>query len=98
MAEQLFSGLIVAAALAMLVRLALGERGRERVARFCRETGRRFARKRPPPPPPLDARDAARIAEEAIRRARGTSAVRTGNVIRPDAFHPDKDRKRRDLH
>jgi hypothetical protein len=98
MAEQLFSGLIVAAALAMLVRLALGERGRARVARFWSDAGRRLARKRPPPPAPPDARDAARIAEEAIRRARGTSAVRTGNVIRPDAFHADKDRKKRDLH
>ena len=101
MAEQLFSGLIVATALALLVRLALGEQGRERLARAWRDATKRFARHpKPPQRParPLDPRDAARLAEDAIRRARATSAVRSGNVIRPDAFRGGKDREKRDLH
>lgn len=120
MAEQIFSGLMVATAVALLARLALGERGRARVARAWRDATRRFARSRPPPrlpapaktaraaPPaaatasPLDARDAARIADDAIRRARDTSATRRGNVITPSAFRatgssgadPERDRRR----
>ena len=96
MAEQIFSGLIVATVLALLVRLALGERGRERVARAWRDAMRRRSASQPPRKP--DPRDAARIAEDAIRRARDTSAVRDGNVIRPSAFGDGKGRKDRNLH
>lgn len=84
MAEQLFSGLMVATALALLVRLALGERGRDRVAKAWRGATRRWARRSTPRAP--DSREAARLADHAIRRARDTSAVRHGNVIRPSAF------------
>lgn len=96
MAEQLFSGLIVAIALVLIVRLVLGESGRVRAASAWRNATRRFARPAAAPPRPLDPRDAARLADDAIRRARATSAVRTGNVIQPDAFRKGGGKGRKD--
>lgn len=87
--EKLFSAVVLAICVLMLLRLCLGERLRERVdaalrrfgvrvQRLARQAGqwRRWSQSRAA---------AAREAEEAIRRARQRSE-RDGNVIRPDSF------------
>jgi hypothetical protein len=87
--EKLFSGVVLALCMAMLLRLCLGERRRERVDAALRGFGLRLQRLA------LGARQwrrwrqtraaAAREAEAAILRARRRSQ-REGNVIRPDSF------------
>lgn len=90
MGEKLFSAVVLAMCVLMLLRLCLGERLRERVDGGLRRFGqrlqamarrggqwRRWRKSRAA---------AAREAQEVIRRARH-KAEHDGNVIRPDSFH-----------
>ena len=93
MIEQLLAAVVVAVCVVMLLRMAAGPRRTQRLdatlrrgVDACRALWRR-ARGRAPA-----SRDAARQAEEAIRRARGRGAERDGNVYRPKSFR-DKERK-----
>jgi hypothetical protein len=86
MIEQLFAAVGLALCVAMLVRMAIGARRRHRLDAVLRRTwwsarwrALRIWRWR------SARREAARAAEEAIRRAR-TRHERDANVIRPDAF------------
>ena len=91
MFEKSFAAAVAAVCLALLVRLVLPERYRWRLDAGARSAWRAFrgwalrlwhwrsSRK-----------EAARITEEAIRRAR-TGVERDGNVLRPKAFKRTRD-------
>ena len=86
MFEKFAAAVTLAACIALLARLMLGRRRRQRfdaMARrawaACRTVAQRIVRW------PKARREAAAAAEDAIRRARG-AADRDGNVIRPRAF------------
>jgi len=92
MIEKLFAAVVLAVCLVMLLRMALKPMQRHRLdaalqglwAR-CRSLVRRKPRK------PLTQQDAARVAEEAIRRAReGREGQWDGNVFRPRSFRRPK--------
>jgi hypothetical protein len=98
--EKLFAGAVLLLCGLMLLRLLLGARRRARVDAALRRAALRLklagyrawhwrgAR-----------RDARRMADEAIRRARGASQVeRDGNVIRPKSFRRDGSNDSRKLH
>ena len=97
--EKLFAGAVLLLCGLMLLRLLLGARRRARVDAALRRTGLRLklvafrawhwrgAR-----------RDARRMADEAIRRARGSKVERDGNVIRPKSFRRDGSNDSRKLH
>jgi hypothetical protein len=91
--EAVFAALVLAVCLALLLRLMLGTKRRQRVDAVLKRAWhasrsrllslwRWRAQKRQQA---SAAEEAARIAQEAIRRARA-SAEREGNVIRPKAF------------
>lgn len=94
-----FAGLVVAVCVVMLVRMCLGERRRAalddlgwRSWRWVRSRSLavwRWRRHRD---------DAARLAEEAIQRARRTRADKDGNVIRPEAFKETRKSEPRKPH
>lgn len=85
--DKWLSALIVLACAVMLLRLAVGPRRRARLDAWVRvlparvrarwHVLRRGRRAR---------RDAERLAEEAIARARRNRVDKEGNVLRPDAF------------
>jgi hypothetical protein len=84
--ETILAGVVLAACAVMLVRLMLGERRRWRfdatvlrAYEACKRRVRSIARWR------ATRRDAARAADEAIRRARKTTE-RDGNVYKPKSF------------
>jgi len=84
--EKILAGVVLAACAVMLVRLMLGERLRyrfdwamRRVYDVCRGRIMSIARWR------STKRDAARAAEEAIKRARDATE-RDGNVYKPKSF------------
>ena len=86
MVETVFAGITLAVCVAMLLRLMLGDRRRQRfdaVVRrawaACRRIALRTFRWR------SSRREAAAAADDAIRRARGP-VHRDGNVIRPRSF------------
>lgn len=99
--DKLFGGAVLALCVLMLLRLVIGARHRARVDAAFRRSGLRLklfayrawhwrgAR-----------RDARRMADEAIRRARGNDTVeRDGNVIRPSGFRRDgRNNDSRKLH
>lgn len=98
--EKLFAGAVLLLCGLMLLRLLLAARPRARVDAALRRTALRLR---------LAAyrawhwrgarRDARRMADEAIRRARGASNVkRDGNVIRPKSFRRDGSNDSRKLH
>jgi hypothetical protein len=74
----------------MLLRMAAGPRRTQRLDALVRrawERGRGLLRRRPGPRRQPSAQDAARAAEETIRRARGKGDTeRDGNVYRPKSF------------
>ena len=91
--EAVFAALVLAVCLALLLRLAIGAPRRQRVDALLRHAWRAVrhrtlalwrwrAQQRQQK---RAAEEAARMAQEAIRRAR-KSAQREGNVIRPKAF------------
>lgn len=94
MIERVFAAIVLAACTALLLRLVIGARRRQRfdaVARRGALALRRFA---------LSAwhwrssrREAAKAAEEAIRRARGADGTWDGNVYKPKSFRkPPRDK------
>ncbi|CAN5900444.1 hypothetical protein BH11PSE8_BH11PSE8_40270 [soil metagenome] len=89
--EQTLAGIVVALCAVMLVRLCLGTRLRYRFDAAARRAW--FAVKRTA----LRLRywrssrkNAERVAEEAIRRARGGGVQREGNVYKPKSFKGPK--------
>lgn len=98
--DKLFGGAVLALCVLMLLRLVIGARHRARVDAACRRTGLRLklfafrawhwrgAR-----------REARRVADAAIRRARnGGKVERDGKVIRPSSFRRDDRNDSRKLH
>jgi hypothetical protein len=86
MLEAILAATALAICVALLARLALGDRRRQRVDARLRRAGWRLRQGamrvwhwR------AHRQQAARAAEEAIRRAQG-HAGRDGNVIRPESF------------
>jgi hypothetical protein len=84
--EKILAGIVLAACAVMLVRLMLGERRRyrfdaamRRAYAACRRSVMSIPRWR------AKKRDAARAAEEAIKRAR-EATERDGNVYKPKSF------------
>lgn len=87
--SQVLAGIVLAGCVVLLVRMVIGAPRRARLdAAVLRLVDR--LRRRPPAPRPTggaDAREAARVAEEAIRRAARRGRWE-GNVYKPDAFRP----------
>ena len=87
--EKLLAGLVLGACLVALLRMALTPRQRDRLDAWALRPWQRcrnvFRRK---PPKPLTQQDAARAADEAIRRAR--EGHWDGNVFRPRSFRRPK--------
>ena len=86
MGETILAGIVLAACAVMLARLMVGERLRyrfdsalRRVYEACKRRVRKVSRWR------AGKRDAARAAEEAIKRAR-EATERDGNVYKPKSF------------
>ena len=94
MTEKILAALTIAACAVLLLRLLLGERRRARFDAMARRAW--FAARRAS----FAAwhwrdrrRSAAKIAEEAIRRARSAGTEREGNVYKPKSFRkPPKDK------
>lgn len=92
--NQWFAALVVLVCVALLVRMCLPSRHRAALdATLRRLPGRVLARTKAVCKTLWHWRhwrsrrdDAARLAEEAIQRARRTRADKDGNVIRPEAF------------
>ena len=91
---RVLAGIVLAVCLALLLRMVIGARLCQRIdAVFLRLLDRlRRRRRQPAPPPPrrADPKEAARVAEEAIRRAARRGRWE-GNVYKPDAFRPPAD-------
>jgi hypothetical protein len=89
MIEKLFAAVVLAVCLVMLLRMALKPARRQRLdAAAQRLWARCRSLVRRKPPEPLTQQDAARAAEEAIRRAR--EGRWEGNVFRPRSFRRPK--------
>lgn len=94
MVEKLLAGVVLLACVALFVRLLLGPRRRLLVDAWLRDRSRALARRarglwhwR------RSRREAQRLADEAIRRARGEDVERDGNVYRPKSFRkPPRDK------
>lgn len=82
-----FAALVVLVCVALLARMCLPQRRRAALDAALRDLPR-WARARGMAVWHWRSRrdDAARLAEEAIQRARSTRADKEGNVIRPEAF------------
>jgi hypothetical protein len=87
--EKLLAAIVLAACVVGLLRMALRQHQRARLDAWAARTWARcrnlFRRK---PAKPLTQQDAARVAEEAIRRAR--EGHWDGNVFRPRSFRRPK--------
>lgn len=83
--EKLLAGIVLAACAVMLLRLALGPARRQRFDAFFVRLWRW----------PRTRRNAQKLADDAIRRARG-GVRRDGNVYTPDSF--DKKPPRDKMH
>jgi len=91
MIEKLFAAVVLAACVAALLRMALKPHQQQRLDAALRRAWARCAgvfRRRGPPPRPPTQQDAAKVAEEAIRRAR--EGQWEGNVYRPRSFRRPK--------
>jgi hypothetical protein len=89
MIEKLFAAAVLAVCLVMLLRMALKPMQRQRLdAALQRLWAHCKSLVRRKPPKPLTQQDAARAAEEAIRRAR--EGQWDGNVFRPRSFRRPK--------
>lgn len=94
---QVLAGAVLAVCIALLLRMAVGARLRYRIDSALRGAWQRL-RRRPRSGKPAapargaDAKEAARVAEEAIRRAARRGRWE-GNVYKPDAFRPPADDK-----
>jgi hypothetical protein len=87
--EKLFAAVLLAVCLVMLLRMALKPRQRQRLDGVLQRAWARcrsLVRRRPRQP--LTQQDAARVAEEAIRKAR--EGQWDGNVFRPRSFRRPK--------
>ena len=85
--NQWFAGLVVGVCGVMLIRMLLGDRRRDRVDAAARRLGHHLRRRGQHLWHWRRRRDeSARLAEEAIQRARRARADKDGNVIRPEAF------------
>jgi hypothetical protein len=84
--EPILAALVLALCAGLLLRLALGERSRQRVDARLRRIGWALRREAARLWTWRDQRRrAAREAEQAIRRAQ-RKAERDGNVVRPESF------------
>ncbi|MEW6706486.1 MAG: hypothetical protein AB1430_16690 [Pseudomonadota bacterium] len=92
MIEKLFAAAVLLACLGALARMALKPRQQQRLDAALQRAWQRvrgvFRRRREPPARPLTQQDAAKAAEEAIRRAR--EGQWEGNVFRPRSFRRPK--------
>lgn len=94
---QVLAGAVLAVCIALLLRMVVGARLRFRIDTAVQGAWQRLRRRRTgaKPAPPVrgaDAKEAARVAEEAIRRAARRGRWE-GNVYKPDAFRPPADDK-----
>ncbi|MCR5865749.1 MAG: hypothetical protein ACK4PH_29305 [Aquincola tertiaricarbonis] len=94
---QVLAGAVLAVCIALLLRMVIGARLRYRIDAAAQAAWQRLRRGRAGtrPTPPVrgaDAKEAARVAEEAIRRAARRGRWE-GNVYKPDAFRPPADDK-----
>lgn len=89
---QVLAGAVLAVCIALLLRMVVGARLRHRIDAVLLGAWQRL-RRRPRSGKPVapargaDAKEAARVAEEAIRRAARRGRWE-GNVYKPDAFRP----------
>jgi hypothetical protein len=100
MLELLLPGIGLAVCVLLLARLAIGARRRYLLDAAARRGWARLRRalqrpRRGPPRPRDIEAEAAREAEELIRRVR-RDVEREGNVIRPRAFQPRRDDRERE--
>jgi hypothetical protein len=87
--EKLLAALVLGACAVALLRMALAPRRRERLDAWAMRGWRRCRNLfRRPLAKPLTPQDAARVADEAIRRAR--EGRWDGNVFRPRSFKRPK--------
>lgn len=85
MFEKLIAGITLAACLVLMVRLVLGARRRHKFDKVARQFGHASHRAAVAPYRRWRARkNAVKVAEDAIRRARGGEWQ--GNVYRPKSF------------
>lgn len=95
MVEQVFAAFMLVVCLAMMLRAVLKPSWRRRLDGAFRRAwlglGRPFRRPKADPRG-LSDREARRLAEETIRRAR--EGEWDGNVYRPRAFRKEKERRR----
>lgn len=94
MVEKLFAGLVLLVCVVLMVRLLLGARRRARFDAWARHTWHELVQRlRLLRHWRSSRREAQRVADEAIRRARGEDVERDGNVYRPKAFKkPPRDK------
>ena len=92
---RVLAGMVLAVCLALLVRMVIGARLRSRLDAAAQRLWQRVRRGRPLPTRTerrADPKEAARMAQEAIRRASRRGRWE-GNVYKPDAFRPPTDDK-----
>jgi hypothetical protein len=88
--ERVFAAAIFAVCIALLLRLAIGARRRARLDSALR---RAWQALRGTVSSLRHRREAARVAEEAIKRARARSGEWDGNVYKPKSFRkPPRDK------
>jgi len=91
MIEKLLAAVVLLACIGALLRMALPTRKQQRLDAVLQRAWARCRRPRqapPQPPRPMTQQDAARVAEETIRRAR--EGQWEGNVFRPRSFRRPK--------
>lgn len=90
---MVLAGVVLASCVFLFVRLLVGARRRDRLDAWLRRVGRALAqRARAAWHWRAARREAQRVADEAIRRARG-EVERDGNVYRPKSFKkPPRDK------
>ena len=93
---RVLAGIVLAVCLALLLRMVIGARLRGRIDAVVLRTWHKLRRRRQPlptrPERRADPKEAARMAQEAIRRASRRGSWE-GNVYKPDAFRPPADDK-----
>ena len=94
MVEKLLAGVVLLACVALFVRLLVAPRRRLLLDAWLRDVSRALAqRARGLWHWRRSRREAQRLADEAIRRARGEDVERDGNVYRPKSFRkPPRDK------
>ena len=94
MIERVFAAIVLAACAMLMLRLVIGTRRRQRFDAAARRIGSTLRRRaRAAWHWRSSRREAAKAAEEAIRRARGADGTWDGNVYKPKSFRkPPRDK------